>query len=121
MPFPSPISGLGLRFARWRWWIPIVSSLLLYLLADLLAQRLFEIRIVRSRMLWDGGLLLAVSWLLFLASRRVWIFLLIQTLLVAALWIGNPVKIALLGRPMMPDDIDSFPALVEVLGPLGWV
>lgn len=121
MPFPSPISGLGLRLARWRWAIPVVSTLLLYLIADLFAQQLFQIRIVRSRMLWDGGLLLAISWLLFLASRRIWIFLLIQTLLIAALWIGNPVKIALLGRPMMPDDIDSFPALIEVLGPLGWV
>jgi phosphoglycerol transferase MdoB-like AlkP superfamily enzyme len=121
MPLSAPISGLGLRFARSRWWIPVASTLLLYLLADGLAQWLFEIRIVRSRMLWDGGLLLAFSWFLFLASRRVWIFLAIQTLLVAALWIGNPLKIALLGRPMMPDDMDSFPALIEVLGPLGWV
>jgi hypothetical protein len=115
------IAGLGPRLARWRWAVPLLSTLLLYLLADLLAQWLFQIRLVRSRMFWDGGLLLAVSWLLFLASRRVWIFLLIQTLLVALLWIGNPAKIALLGRPIMPDDIDSFPALIEVLGPLGWV
>ena len=118
---PPSFIGLGPRFARWRWAVPLVSTLLLYLAADLLAQWLFQIRLVRSRMFWDGGLLLAVSWLLFLASRRVWVFLLIQTLLVALLWIGNPAKIALLGRPMMPDDIDSFPALIEVLGPLGWV
>jgi hypothetical protein len=116
-----PLTGLGARFARWRWVVPFLSTLVLYLLADLLAQHLFQIRLVRSRMFWDGGLLLTVSCLLFMASRRVWMFLSIQTLLVAALWIGNPAKIALLGRPMMPDDIDSFPALIEVLGPLGWV
>jgi sulfatase-like protein len=120
MTLPPSIASLGPLFVRGRWAVPLFSTLFLYLLADLLAQWLFQIRIVRSRMFWDGGLLLAVSWLLFLASRRVWIFLLIQTLLVAALWIGNPAKIALLGRPMMPDDIDSFPALIEVLGPLGW-
>jgi phosphoglycerol transferase MdoB-like AlkP superfamily enzyme len=122
MLFVSSIAGSGLRtrFAHWRWAIPVFSTLLLYFAADLVAQWLFDVRIVRSRMFWDGGLLLAVSWLLFLASRRVWIFLLIQALLVATLWIGNPVKIAFLGRPMMPDDIDSLPALIEVLGPLGW-
>lgn len=120
MSLPASIAGLGPRLARWRWAVPLLSTLLLYCLADLVAQSVFQVRIVRSRMVWDGGLLLAVSWLLFLASRRVWIFLLVQALLVAALWIGNPAKIAMLGRPLMPDDIDSFPALIEVLGPLGW-
>jgi phosphoglycerol transferase MdoB-like AlkP superfamily enzyme len=115
-----PVHAVVGRLARLRWLLPFASTAALYLLADLLAQWLFQVRIVRIRMLADGGLLLAVSWLLFLASRRLWMFLAAQTLLVAALWIGNAAKIAMLGRPIMPDDVDSVAALVEILGPLGW-
>jgi phosphoglycerol transferase MdoB-like AlkP superfamily enzyme len=57
----------------------------------------------------------------FSVSRRVWPFLLLQALYFAAFYVGSSVKISMLGRPIMPEDVHNLSALIEILGKVGWV
>lgn len=103
-----------------RWLVPVVSTALLYGLFYFLCWKLLDLKIVPRRALADFGLQLAVAYALFALARRIWPFVLLQALLLAALYVGSAAKIAVLGRPIMPDDLDTVGALVEILGPAGW-
>lgn len=107
--------------ARSRWLVPLLSTLLLYALACAAQALLFDIAIVPRRMPADLALLAAVSLLLFAVARRLWPFLLLQALLVAMLYPGSAAKIALAGRPLMPEDVYSLEAFIRLMGPLGWL
>jgi phosphoglycerol transferase MdoB-like AlkP superfamily enzyme len=54
-------------------------------------------------------------------SRRVWPFLLLQTLYFAVFYAASAFKISMLGRPIMPEDVHNLGALIEILGTIGWV
>lgn len=104
-----------------RWLVPVVSTALFYGLAYLAAWHFFQVKIVPRRALADLAFQLAFGFLLFALARRIWPFLLLQALLLTVLYVGSAMKIAVLGRPIMPDDLDALGALVEILGPTGWL
>lgn len=104
-----------------RWLAPLVSTALLYGLFYFLCWQFFELKIVPRRAISDFTLQLAMAYALFALARRIWPFVLFQLLWLAALYIGSAAKIAVLGRPIMPDDLDTIGALVEILGPAGWL
>ncbi|TDQ82187.1 phosphoglycerol transferase MdoB-like AlkP superfamily enzyme [Dongia mobilis] len=108
-------------FWRGRWLIPIASSLVLYGCFYLLQSVLFNVAIVPVRVPADLALFTALSLLLFALARRVWPFLILQALLAAMLYPGSAAKIAIMGRPLMPEDIYSLEAFIRLMGPLGWV
>src|SRR5262245_54464082 len=111
----------GRVFALWRWMVPVFSTVIFYAIAYFTCWAAFEIKIVESRVPYDLGLNLALALLVFSVSRRVWPFLLLQFLYFALLYVASAFKISMLGRPIMPEDIHNLAALVEILGPIGWV
>jgi hypothetical protein len=110
-----------LAHGRGRWLVPLASSLCLYGAACLLQRALFDVAIVAARVPADLALFTLLSLLLYALARRVWPFLILQALLAAMLYPGSAAKIALMGRPLMPEDIYSLEAFLRLTGPLGWV
>lgn len=108
--------GLGLHLL-----VPLLSTTLFYAIAYFACWFAFGIRIVESRVPYDFALNLALALLVFWISRRIWPFLLLQFLYFAIFYVGSALKIAMLGRPIMPEDVHNLSALVSILGPLGWV
>jgi phosphoglycerol transferase MdoB-like AlkP superfamily enzyme len=107
--------------ARWHWAVPVLSTLVLYAAAYCACWLAFGIKIVDSRVPYDLGLNLVLALLVFSVSRRVWPFLLLQALYFGVFYIGSAVKISMLGRPIMPEDVHNLGALIDILGALGWV
>lgn len=101
--------------------IPLASTALFYAVAYFLCWSAFGIKIVESRVPFDFALNLALALLVFWVSRRVWPFLLLQGLYFAVFYVASALKIAMLGRPIMPEDVHNLSALIHILGPLGWV
>ncbi len=111
----------GIRAARYRWLVPVISTAVLYVLGYGVPALFFGIYIKPERIPFDFGLQLILAILVFTVSRRIWAFLLLQTLLVGVLYVGSAIKTALLGRPIMPEDMHNISALIRILGPLGWL
>ena len=108
-------------WTRWQWTVPVLSTVVLYAIAYFTCWAAFGIKIVESRVPYDLGLSLLLALLVFSVSRRVWPFLALQTLYFGVFYGASALKIAVLGRPIMPEDVHNLPALVEILGWLGWV
>lgn len=107
--------------ARSRWAVPVFSTLLLYGVAYYACWAAFGIKIVESRALYDLGVNLALALLVFSVSRRIWPFVLLQALYFAVFYVASALKVAVLGRPIMPEDVHNLSALIEILGTVGWV
>ncbi|WP_374655312.1 LTA synthase family protein [Dongia sp.] len=105
---------------RHPWLLPVVSTGLFYALAYGLSASLFNVAIVTWRVPADLAALLLLSMLLFALSRRVSLFLVLQGLLIATLYVGSAAKSAITGRPLMPEDIHSLDAFIRLMGPVGW-
>ena len=103
------------------WLLPLASSAFLYSICYLLQGSLFNVAIVTARIPADFALFTALSFLLFAIARRIWPFLILQALLAAMLYLGSAAKIAILGRPLMPEDVYSLEAFIRLMGPLGWI
>ena len=102
------------------WLIPLVASSALYGGAYAACRWGFDVTITAERIPYDFALMVAISYLLFAASRRVWAYLLLLTVLVGVAYIGSAAKITYLGRPIMPDDVYNVSALFRILGAWGW-
>ena len=113
-------SDLGRHGATRNLLVPVVSTAIFYTVAYFLCWAAFGIKIVESRVPYDFGLNLALALLVFWISRRLWPFLLLQGLYFAIFYVASALKIAMLGRPIMPEDVHNLSALVHILGPLGW-
>lgn len=102
------------------WLVPLGASTALYALAYSVCRWGFDVTITTERVPYDYALMVAISYLLFCASRRVWAYLVLLTVLVGVAYVGSAAKIAYLGRPIMPDDVYNISALFRILGPWGW-
>ncbi len=98
--------------------LPIFSTALFYLLYYLISTFKFDVQIDASAIFFDFLLQLIVAFILFSLSKRVWIFLVIQALVMGVLYVGNAVKISFFGGPIMPDDIYALRSLLLILE--GW-
>jgi phosphoglycerol transferase MdoB-like AlkP superfamily enzyme len=98
--------------------LPLLSTTLLYLLYYLISTFKFDVQILTASIPYDYLLQLVVAYALFALSKRVWIFLVIHTLLMGLLYVGNAVKISFFGGPIMPDDVFALQALLLILD--GW-
>lgn len=107
--------------SRWRWAVPVVSTGILYIIAYFTCWVAFGIKIVPHRAAVDLGLNLVIAVLVFSVSRRIWPFLLLQTLYFAVFYGASALKISMLGRPIMPEDVHNLSALIEILGWVGWI
>ena len=107
--------------ARQRWLVPVLSTAILYAIAYFTCWVAFGIKIVESRVPYDFSLNLLLALVVFSVSRRVWPFLVLQTLYFGVFYVASALKISMLGRPIMPEDVHNLSALVSILGILGWV
>jgi hypothetical protein len=119
---PSTLSEIEPKWLRLtlRWLTPLVASALLYGIAYAVSRWVFEVKIQLERVPYDFALLVAIAYLLYWASRRIWAYLLLLTVLVGVIYIGSAAKIIYLDRPIMPEDIYNVAALFRILGVWGW-
>ena len=97
---------------------PIFSTAFFYLLYYLISTFKFDVQIDASAIFYDFLLQLAIAYILFSISKRIWAFLVIQALLMGVLYIGNAVKMSFFGGPIVPDDVFALQALLLILE--GW-
>jgi phosphoglycerol transferase MdoB-like AlkP superfamily enzyme len=98
--------------------LPVFSTAFFYALYYLISSLQFEVQIKPAAIPYDYLLQLLVAYVLFALSRRLWVFVVLQGLLMGVLYIGNAVKISFFGGPIMPDDIYALRSLLLVLD--GW-
>ena len=108
-----PIPGTLPRTA-----LPVLSTALFYALYYLVSAWQFDVRIVPAAMPFDYLLQLLIAYILLAVARRVWVFVLLQGLLMGVLYVGNAVKIAFFGGPIVPDDAYALRSLLLILQ--GW-
>lgn len=98
--------------------LPVLSTALFYAVYYLIARIKFDVEIAATALLFDFLLQLLIAYLLFALSRRVWVFVVLQGLLMATLYLGNAVKISFFGGPIVPDDVYALRSLLLILE--GW-
>jgi phosphoglycerol transferase MdoB-like AlkP superfamily enzyme len=98
--------------------LPIYSTTFLYALYYAISVFKFDVQILPERVPYDFFAQVIFAYLLFVLSRRMWIFLILHALIMGVLYVGNPIKIAFFGGPLMPDDIFSLRSLLLILD--GW-
>ena len=98
--------------------LPVFSTALFYAFFYLISSLQFEVQIQPSAVPFDYLLQLLVAYILFALSRRLWVFVVLQGLLMGVLYVGNAVKISFFGGPIMPDDVYALRSLLLVLD--GW-
>jgi phosphoglycerol transferase MdoB-like AlkP superfamily enzyme len=98
--------------------LPAISTGVAYYLAYLVSKSFFSVSLYSQAMNRDFPLLLAISYLLFFLSRRIWTFIALQWLIIGILYIGNAVKLSFFGGPMVPDDVYALRSLLLILN--GW-
>ena len=109
MPIPNTMLRTGL---------PALSTALFYALYYLVSAWQFDVYIAPAAVPFDYLLQLILAYLLFALSRRLWAFLALQGLLMALLYVGNAMKIAFFGGPIVPDDSYALRSLLLILD--GW-
>jgi len=98
--------------------LPVITTAVFYALYYLVSSLQFEVQIKPSAVPFDYLLQLLVAYVLFALSRRLWVFVVLQGLLMGVLYVGNAVKISFFGGPIMPDDVYALRSLLLVLD--GW-
>jgi len=98
--------------------LPILSTALFYALYYAISALGFDVVIAYKAIPRDYVLNLLLAYALFELSRRAWVFLLLQGMLMALLYIGNAVKVSFFGGPIMPDDVYALRTLLLLLE--GW-
>jgi phosphoglycerol transferase MdoB-like AlkP superfamily enzyme len=105
----------GARWGRSSWilgLVPIVSSTALYFIFTWIGQHFFSVRSITS--IPEIFALTLIGYLLFALANRVSLFLITQTIFVGTLYIANSLKFAYFGGPMLPSDVYSMGALIQV-------
>ena len=98
--------------------LPVISTALFYAIFYLISGLHFDVHIKPSAVLFDYLLQLLIAYILFALSRRLWVFVVLQGLMMGVLYVGNAVKISFFGGPIMPDDVYALRSLLLVLE--GW-
>ena len=106
--------------------IPLVSTSLFYLVFYLISALKFDVTMKAKDVTFgfmgniclDFVINVLVAYMLYALSRRLSIFLVLQALIMGVLYIGNAIKIAFFGGPIMPDDVFALRSMLLILE--GW-
>jgi hypothetical protein len=98
--------------------LPVVSTAVIYALCYAISTLRFDVTIFSGVIGRDYLVNLLLGYALFALSKRAWVFLLLQVLLMGVLYIGNAVKLSFFGGPIMPDDLYALRTLLLLLE--GW-
>jgi phosphoglycerol transferase MdoB-like AlkP superfamily enzyme len=98
--------------------LPLITTTLFYAVYYLISGLQFDVYIKPAAVPFDWLLQLLLAYVLFALSRRIFVFVLLQALLMGVLYVGNAVKISFFGGPILPDDVYALRSLLLVLE--GW-
>lgn len=98
--------------------LPVFSTAAFYALYYLVSALQFDVVIAFRAVPFDYLLQLLVGYLLYALSRGPRVFVVLQALMMAVLYVGNAIKISFFGGPIMPDDVHALRSLLLVLE--GW-
>ncbi len=98
--------------------VPLISTAVFYFIFYTVSAFKFDVQIKVNAIPLDFLLQVVVAYILFSLSKRTSIFLIIQALLMGLFYIGNAIKIAFFGGPIMPDDAFALRSLLLILE--GW-
>ncbi len=98
--------------------MPLFSTALFYSVFYLISALKFDVQLKPNALPLDFLLQLVVAYMLFAWSKRLSVFLIIQALVMGLLYVGNAIKIAFFGGPIMPDDVFALRSLLLILE--GW-
>jgi len=98
--------------------VPLISTLAIMTVCNWAVRHYFGYSMTWVGLLADLIAASAFSYWLYYLMRRLWVFLLLQVLVLGALYIGNGIKVELLAAPILPSDINTLPVLLDVL--FGW-
>lgn len=98
--------------------LPLVSTALFYSVFYLVSVLKFDVQLKPNAIPLDFSLQLLLAYILFAWSKRCSVFLIIQALFMGLLYVGNAIKIAFFGGPIMPDDVFALRSLLLILE--GW-
>ncbi len=98
--------------------LPIYSTTFFYALYYVISVFEFDVQIFYSAIPLDYSTQLMFGYILNALSHRAWSFTILHALIMGILYIGNPIKIAFFGGPIMPDDIFALRSLLLILS--GW-
>ena len=119
--------------------LPVISTTLFYLLFSTFNGLVLRVRNeyvgdqpltwhfksywlnVHGGLIYDFGIHLFIGYFLYLAIRSRHTFILIQFILIGAIYVGGALKISILGSPVEPLDISSIPEVLSILGLDGWI
>jgi phosphoglycerol transferase MdoB-like AlkP superfamily enzyme len=103
----------------WRW--PVLLTIAFYLVSFAVVWILTGAPLRGPRIALDLLVDILLACLIFSVSRRVWPFCVVLLLYFATAYVGSAVKVLVLGRPIMPEEVHNLSAVIMVLGPLGWI
>jgi len=98
--------------------LPVFSTAIIYALCYTVSALRFDVTIYSGVIVRDYLVNLLLAYALFALSKRIWVFLLLQALLMGVLYIGNAVKLSFFGGPILPDDLYALRTLLLLLQ--GW-
>ncbi|MBN3039145.1 MAG: LTA synthase family protein [Candidatus Omnitrophica bacterium] len=95
--------------------LPLLSASIFYLFLQIYVEAVYSLQCLGWHLFPDWMLQVLLGYLLFAFSRKAILFLLTQFIFMGIFYIGNAIKISLLGSPITIDDIYSFGALYNIL------
>jgi hypothetical protein len=98
--------------------LPILTTAFFYALCYVISFLFFDVQIFLEAIPIDFLTQLVFAYILYALSRRAWSFTILHALIMGILYIGNPIKIAFFGGPLMPDDVFALRSLLLILN--GW-
>lgn len=98
--------------------LPLISTALFYLVYHLISIYRFDVQILSVAIPLDFVMQLIFSYMLYALSKRLWLFLLLQALIMGVLYVGNAIKISFFGGPIIPNDVYALRSLLLILE--GW-
>ena len=98
--------------------LPVLTTAFFYALCYVISFLFFDVQIFLEAIPIDFLTQLIFAYILYALSRRAWSFAILHALIMGILYIGNPIKIAFFGGPLMPDDIFALRSLLLILN--GW-
>lgn len=98
--------------------LPVFSTAAFYALYYLVSALQFDVHIAFRAVPFDYLLQLLIAYVLYALSRGPRVFVVLQGLMMAVLYVGNAIKISFFGGPIMPDDVYALRSLLLVLE--GW-
>lgn len=88
------------------YFIPLISGVLLYILLSIINSILFKLNLLSSIYIIPDVLFsILISYIIFLFSKRLSIFLIIQSIFYSLIYIGDSIKTSFFGAPIIMDDL----------------